>query len=58
VDIAVPYNKIANGKRTDMQLRATDVLYVPTSTFKAILTNSQGILTSAASASIYAAVVY
>jgi polysaccharide export outer membrane protein len=58
VDIAVPYKNIANGKRTDMQLRATDVLYVPTSTFKSVMTNSQGILASAASASIYAAVVY
>jgi polysaccharide export outer membrane protein len=58
VDIAVPYKNIANGKRTDMQLRATDVLYVPTSTFKAVLTNSQGILASAASASIYAVAVY
>jgi polysaccharide export outer membrane protein len=54
VDIAVPYKKIANGKNTDMQLRATDVLYVPTSMLKAALTNSQAILTSAASASIYA----
>jgi polysaccharide export outer membrane protein len=53
VDIAVPYKKIANGSSADMQLRATDVLFVPTSTFKAVLTNSQGILTSAASATIY-----
>jgi len=58
VDIVVPYKKIANGKSADMQLRATDVLYVPTSTFKAVMTNSQGILTSAASATIYAAMVY
>jgi polysaccharide export outer membrane protein len=53
VDIAVPYKKIANGKSTDMQLRATDVLYVPTSTFKAIFTNSQAVLNTAASATIY-----
>ena len=53
VDIAVPYKKIVNGKRTDMQLRATDVLYVPTSTFKAIFTNTQGLMNSAATATIY-----
>lgn len=56
VDIAVPYKKIANGKSTDMQLRATDVLYVPTSTFKAIFTNSQAVLNTAASATIYSLV--
>jgi polysaccharide export outer membrane protein len=58
VYIALPYKKIANGKSADMQLRATDVLYVPTSTFKAVMTNSQGILTSAASATIYGAMLY
>jgi polysaccharide export outer membrane protein len=57
VDIAVPYKKIANGKSTDIRLRATDVLYVPTSTFKAVLTNSQTVLSSAASATIYAVVM-
>jgi polysaccharide export outer membrane protein len=56
VDIAVPYKKIANGKSTDMQLRATDVLYVPTSTVKAIFTNSQAVLNTAASATIYSLV--
>jgi polysaccharide export outer membrane protein len=54
VDIALPYKKISQGKSADMQLHATDILYVPTSTVKAILTNSQSILSSAASASIYA----
>lgn len=58
VDIALPYKKIAHGGRADIPLRATDLLYVPTSTFKAVLTNSQGILASAASASIYAVAVY
>jgi polysaccharide export outer membrane protein len=58
VDIAVPYQKISHGKLADMQLHATDVLFVPTSAIKSILTNSQAVLSSAASASIYAAVVY
>jgi polysaccharide export outer membrane protein len=55
VDIALPFNKMLHGQRTDVQLQPTDVLYVPTSKIKAILTNSQTILSSAASASIYAA---
>jgi protein involved in polysaccharide export with SLBB domain len=58
VNIALPLKKISRGKRADVQLHATDVLYAPTSTMKAILTNGQGILASAASASIYAAAVY
>lgn len=56
VDIALPYRGISHGKRADVQLHATDVLFVPTSTIKSILTNSQSVLASAASASIYAAV--
>lgn len=55
VDIALPYKKISHGKRADVQLHATDVLFVPTSAVKSILTNSQAILSAAASASIYAA---
>ncbi len=58
VYMALPYKKIVRGKNTDTQLHATDVLYVPSSTFKAILTNSQTILSSAASATIYAAAVH
>jgi hypothetical protein len=53
VDVALPYKKIIHGKSADMQLRATDVLYVPTSTFKAIFTNSQQILNTVTSATIY-----
>ena len=58
VDIALPYKKISRGKRADVQLHATDVLFVPTSTMKAIVTNSQSVLSSAASAAIYSATVY
>jgi polysaccharide export outer membrane protein len=56
VDVAVPYKKIVNGKNADMQLHATDVLYIPTSTFKAIFTNFQPVLSTAASATIYSLV--
>jgi polysaccharide export outer membrane protein len=55
--IALPYKKITKGKSSDVQLHATDVLYVPTSAIKAALIDTQGILASAASASIYAATV-
>ena len=54
VDIALPYKKMTQGKSADVQLHATDVLYVPTSTMKAVLENSQAVLSSATSASIYA----
>ena len=58
VDILLPFNKMQHGQRTDVQLRATDILYVPISKVKSTLTFSQGILTAAASATIYAAAVY
>ncbi len=58
VDIALPYKKISRGKSADVQLHATDILYVPTSTMKSILTNSQTILSAAASASIYVATTH
>jgi polysaccharide biosynthesis/export protein len=58
VDIAIPYKKMIHGNSANVQLHATDVLFVPTSTMKAILTNSQGIIASAASASIYAVAVH
>jgi polysaccharide export outer membrane protein len=56
VDIALPYKKMSQGKRADVQLHATDVLFVPISAMKAILINSQSILSSATSATIYATV--
>ena len=58
VDIPIPYKKMTHGKQDDMELRAKDVLYVPTSAMKSLFTNSQGILAAAASASIYAGVIY
>jgi polysaccharide export outer membrane protein len=58
VRIALPLTKMQLGKNSDVQLRATDVLYVPTSKVKATLLNTQGILAAATSASIYAATIY
>ena len=58
VDIALPYKKISRGKSADVQLHATDILFVPTSTMKSIVTNSQSVLSAAATAAIYSATVY
>jgi polysaccharide export outer membrane protein len=58
VDTALPYGKISRGKSTDVQLHATDVLFVPTSKMKAIFINSQSVMASTASASIYAVAVH
>lgn len=58
IKIELPLNKMQRGKNADMQLQATDVLYVPTSKIKSALINSQGILAAATSASIYATAAY
>jgi polysaccharide export outer membrane protein len=58
VDIAVPLDKMSHGKSADMQLRASDVLYVPTSKVKSALINGAAILASATSATIYAVTIY
>lgn len=58
MDIALPLNKISHGKTADMQLHATDVLYVPTSKIKSAFINGQSIMAGAASAAIYATVIY
>jgi polysaccharide biosynthesis/export protein len=58
IKIELPLNKMQRGKSADMQLQATDILYVPTSKLKATLINAEGILAAATSASIYATAVY
>jgi len=55
VSFEIPLDKMSHGERGDMPLRATDVLYVPMSKFKAVLLNSQGILAATSSAAIYTA---
>jgi polysaccharide export outer membrane protein len=58
INIALPLNKMQRGKSADVQLHATDVLYIPNSKIKTIATYSQGILTAATTATIYATAVY
>jgi len=53
VMISLPYKKISHGHSADVELHATDVLYVPTSKVKTFLIDSQGIITSTASAAVY-----
>ncbi len=58
VYVALPFNKMARGKSSNVELHATDVLYVPMSTVKLLYSDVQMVLNSAASASIYAAVYH
>lgn len=58
VDIALPFNKMQHGQSTDVQLHATDVLYVPTSKIKSAFINGASILAATASSTIYAAAIY
>jgi polysaccharide export outer membrane protein len=58
VDIGLPLDKISHGKTADIQLHATDVLYVPTSKIKSTLINGASILAAATSATIYATAIY
>ncbi len=53
VYVTLPLKKIIHGKSADVQLHATDILYVPLSTFKMVYGNFQGIINSAATTSIY-----
>lgn len=56
--LELPYKKMTEGKVTDIQLHSDDVVFVPTSRLKYTFTNMQSVLSSAASASIYAGIVY
>lgn len=58
IKIELPLSKMQRGKSSDMQLHATDILYVPNSKIKSAFTSTQGILAAATSASIYATAVY
>ncbi len=53
IDIPVPYGKISSGKSPDVELHATDVLYVSTSKIKAVFTSTQAIMNAAATSAIY-----
>ena len=58
VYVALPFDKMAHGKSSNVELHATDVLYVPTSAIKLLYSDLQMVLNSAAAASIYAAVYH
>lgn len=53
VDMALAYKKISEGKSADVQLHATDVLFVPSSKVKTALSNTHDIFSAAGSAAIY-----
>ena len=58
VEMQVPYHKIAEARMQDVQLHSHDIVFVPTSKFKATFTSTEGIFAAATSASIYAAAIY
>jgi polysaccharide export outer membrane protein len=53
VEFMANYKDITNGKATPPQLQAQDIVYVPNSKIKTIFSDSQSIINSAATASIY-----
>jgi polysaccharide export outer membrane protein len=53
-EIPLKYGKLVRGQTDEVQLQALDVVYVPTSELKAMLSNGSSIAAAAASASIYA----
>jgi polysaccharide export outer membrane protein len=55
VYIALSYKEMTQGKHANFQLRATDIVYVPTSAIKATFATFQPIITAAAAAAIYTA---
>lgn len=53
VEFMANYKDITNGKATPPQLQAQDIVYVPNSKIKTIFSDSQSIINSAATATIY-----
>jgi polysaccharide export outer membrane protein len=53
-EIAVPFGDITKGKKEPIVLQAEDMVYVPVSKTKTVFTSGMGIMTSTASALIYA----
>lgn len=56
--LTLPYRKIAHGKASDVPLRPTDVVYVPTSAIKSAFVDTQQIMMAAATSSVYLAMGY
>jgi polysaccharide export outer membrane protein len=55
VEIPISYNKIMDGKEKPLQLAAGDIVYVPISKTKAILSSTTTLIGQTASATIYTA---
>ena len=55
LDFALSYDGIAKGSQTPLELQAQDIVYVPMSKVKAILSDTTSIISTATSAAIYAA---
>lgn len=53
VQFKVPLSKMEVGEATPIQLQWNDALYVPVSSWKAVLVNGSNVISSAASATIY-----
>ena len=55
VQFKVPLGAMETGGAAPVQLQANDALYVPVSTWKAVLVNGSNVLSAATSAAIYRA---
>jgi polysaccharide export outer membrane protein len=55
LDFALSYDGIAKGTQTPLELQAQDIVYVPMSKAKAILSDATSIISTATSAAIYTA---
>jgi polysaccharide export outer membrane protein len=53
IQFKVPLGKMETGGATPVELKLNDVLYIPTSTWKAVLINGSNVLSAATSAAIY-----
>ena len=53
VEFEVPLGKMQMGEASPVQLELNDVLFIPTSTWKAVLINGSNVLSAATSAAIY-----
>ena len=53
IQVEIPLGKIFRGEMANLQLHATDIIYVPTSKVKAGLLNTQSLIGATAAASIY-----
>ncbi len=55
IEVRVSYNKIMDGKEKPLQLAAGDIVYIPISKTKAVLSSTTTLIGQTASASIYTA---